>query len=131
MAAKPPRLPSDRSFGLVLAVVFAAIVAQGIRAGHGLKVWAAAVAAVALTAALVRPGVLRPLNRGWMALGRLLGRVVNPVVLAVVFYGMVTPLALLGRLRGRDAMGRRFPSVLQSHWLKREPVARESLHRPY
>jgi hypothetical protein len=131
VAAKPPRLPSDRSFGLVLAGAFAAIVAQGLLRGHGLRGWAGAAAASVLALALLRPRLLRPMNRAWMALGRALGRVVSPVALGIVFYGVVTPLGLLARFRRRDPLGRRFPTDAESHWQKREPLATESLERPY
>jgi hypothetical protein len=62
-----------------------------------------------------------PLNRAWMKLGELMGRVVSPVVLGVIFFGVFTPVGLAMRLFGRDAMARQFDRRLNSYWVNREP----------
>jgi hypothetical protein len=56
-----------------------------------------------------------------MRLGELLGRVVNPLVIGLIFFGIFTPVGLVMRIFGRDAMARRFDSDLKSYWLKRDP----------
>jgi hypothetical protein len=56
-----------------------------------------------------------------MRFGELLGRVVSPLVLAVIFYGLFTPVGMVMRLAGRDAMARRFEPGLKTYWLKRDP----------
>lgn len=112
---------SDRSFGLVFAVAFALICLWPLREGGAPRWWAAAVAAVCLALALWRPAILHPLNVVWMRLGLLLGRIVSPIVLGVVFFLVVTPTAWVLRLAGKDPMRIRFDRTLPTYWVKRDP----------
>ncbi|MBM3740305.1 MAG: hypothetical protein FJW39_31510 [Acidobacteria bacterium] len=100
------RPPSERSFGLTLAAVCA--IAQ---------FWYAAVALASF--AIIAPAVLAPFNRMWFRLGRVLGRVTSPVVMALVFFLVITPLGLLMRLLGRDALGLRRDAA--SYWATPDP----------
>ena len=74
-----------------------------------------------LVPALVRPQVLGPLNRLWLRLGLLLQRLVTPVVMALLFYGTVTPIALVLRLLGKDLLRLRIDRGADSYWLERRP----------
>src|SRR5438552_7572643 len=75
---------SDRSFGLVFAVVFALIGSWPLWHAEPPRWWAAGIAAAFALTALVRPGILHPLNRAWLALGRLLHLVVSPLVMGAI-----------------------------------------------
>lgn len=112
---------SDRTFGLVMA---GALGLLGLINGwhHGrLWPWTSAGAALFLTAALIRPAVLHPLNRAWLALGLLLGRIVNPVVMALLFYGTIWPTGLVMRWRGSDLLRLRRDPGTDSYWISRPP----------
>src|ERR1700754_3734443 len=82
---------SDRSFGFVFAVVFALIGCWPLLRWQSPRWWALAIAAGFVLVALIRPQVLRPLNRVWQALGRLLHKIVSPTVMGVIFFTVVTP----------------------------------------
>lgn len=69
--------------------------------------------------ALAQPRLLRPLNLAWARLGALLHRVVSPLVLGVVFFGLMTPYAIWLRLRGRDALTLTFDPAASSYWITR------------
>ena len=114
---------SSRSFGMVFAVVFA--LAAAYLAYTGAPWWWAAGTASALFALLawLRPAVLDPLNALWARLGLLLHRIVNPLVMAVIFYGAVLPTGLLLRLFGKDPLRLQRDPAAQSYWLRREPPA--------
>ena len=66
------------------------------------------------------PQLLTPLNRLWYALGILLGKVISPIVLGAMFFLIITPIALITRLFGRDELKIRKLS-LQSYWVDRSP----------
>jgi len=66
------------------------------------------------------PRLRRPLYRGWMGATQPLGALVSHLTLAVIFYLVITPVALVFRLAGRDALALRFPSKLPSYWTARE-----------
>ena len=120
MTTKPP-LPSDRSFGLTFAAVFALL--AGWLAYKANSYWMASLGASAGFAvlALVIPQVLRPLNVAWMWFGGVLHRIVSPVVLGIIFFGVFMPFALVFKLRGRDVLNRKFDPSQPSYWLHRTP----------
>jgi len=118
---EPVRTSSDRSFGIVFAVVFAVIGLAPLVAGHALRIWALVVAALFLTAALLRPALLAPLNRMWTKFGLALHRVTNPILMGAVFFLAVTPTAFMMKLLGKDPLRRRIDRSAKSYWIDREP----------
>ena len=74
--------------------------------------WPLLAAGLTGVVALIRPQWLRPFNRMWMKLAALLNRVVSPIVIGVIFFVIVTPIAKFMRLAGRDTMKRRFEADL-------------------
>lgn len=117
-------LPSDRSFGLTFATVF------GILAGVGLwrgwmagELWlyflAASVAFLIVSFAF--PRILRPLNKVWMLFGAFLHKVVSPIMLGVIYFIVMTPVALFFKITGRDELRRKYDPSAKSYWIMREP----------
>ena len=113
---------SDRSFGLVVATVFLLITFWPLIHAAPVRWWALAVAAVFAVLALVWPVPLAPLNRLWTKLGIFLYKVVSPLVLALLFYGTVTPIALLMRMLGKDPLRQRRDPNAASYWIERIPA---------
>jgi hypothetical protein len=112
---------SDRSFGLTFAGFFLILAGLGWwRAGERWPYWLGAAAAFALVA-LVAPKLLAPLNRAWTKLGLLLFKVVNPVVMFVLFAVTIVPIGLIRRALGTDALRLRFDRDAPSYWIPREP----------
>jgi hypothetical protein len=112
---------SDRIFGLVFAVVFTLVGLSPLRHGLPLRWWAVVLAAAFLGAALLAPGILAPLNRLWLRLGLLLHAVVNPVVMALLFFTTVTPMGWCMRLLGKDPLRLRFDGDAPTYWIERRP----------
>jgi hypothetical protein len=126
------KLPSNRSFGLVFTAFFSILAFWPLlRHGAPVRMWAAAAAGVMLLLALAAPGVLEPANRLWMKLGLLLGRIVNPIILSLMFFLVFTPIALVMRLVGRDLLGLRGKPDTVSYWIPREPVAPGTLKNQF
>jgi len=111
---------SDRSFGFVFAAVFCIIGCWPLLHGVPLRWWALIVAAAFAVLALVRPQLLHLLNRAWLAFGRLLHRIVSPLVMGMLFFTAVTPTGWLMRLRGRDVLSLKRRPELKSYWIRRE-----------
>jgi hypothetical protein len=107
-------LPSNRSFGWTFTVVFSLIALF-------FYPWLLALAALTAAVTVVRDQWLEPLNRAWMRFGALLNSIVSPVVLGLIYFAVFTPVALVMRLAGRDAMARRFEPARPSYWLPRDP----------
>jgi hypothetical protein len=115
------RVGSERSFGIVFCVVFALIAVWPLIFGGTVRYWALAIAVAFLAAAMIRPGILRPLNLLWFRFGQLLHHVVNPLVMGLIFVGGVIPTALVMRARGRDPLRLDAAKAPGSTWVERVP----------
>ena len=113
--------PTDRNFGVVFTLFLAGVGVWPLWRSGSLRVWALLLSAVLLTVTLVRPAVLHPFNRLWTNLGLLLGRVISPAVIALLFYLVVTPIGFLMRLLGKDPLRLRRDPALPSYWIERNP----------
>ena len=119
----PINLPSDRKFGYFFTFVFAliAIATTAIYGRYLVGIVAAAISLGFLFTTLTRPSLLRGLNKSWAYLGLLMGLIISPVVLGLIYFGMFTPLAVVLRLKGRDEL-RLKNKNLKSNWIVREPL---------
>ena len=116
-----PKGSSDRVFGLTFAAAFAVLALGPIVRHRPVRSWALAVAAAFLVVALLRAQLLGPGNRLWLRLGLLLQRLVTPAVMALLFYGTVTPMALVLRLLGKDLLRLRIDRMARTYWIERTP----------
>ncbi len=114
------QMGSERSFGIVFAVVFALVAGWPLAYGAEPRYWAAGIATAFLVLALAWPSPLAPLNRLWFRFGMILGRIVAPVVMALVYFLVVTPTGLIMRLRGHDLLRQRRDPSAKSYWIERD-----------
>ena len=82
----------------------------------------AGLAALFLAAAWLRPAILNPLNRIWLKFGLMLHSIVNPVVMALLFYGTVLPTGLVARAMGKDLLRLKRQPDAESYWIVRKPA---------
>ena len=111
---------SERSFGLVVGGTLVVIGVAPLRHGGDARLWAIAVGCVFGLTAMIAPRALAPLNRLWFRLGMLLGRVMTPVIMGVLFITTIVPIGLLMQLAGHDTLRLRRPKT-DSYWIKRQP----------
>jgi hypothetical protein len=117
------KLPGERNFGLLFALIFSVLGAYYYwKAAILLAALASTLFGIAfLAVALLKPDLLHPLNRAWCWLGFALGKVVNPLVLGAIFFLLLTPIAALMRAFGRDALHLRAgPKSEASYWVERD-----------
>jgi hypothetical protein len=116
---------SERSFGLVIAA--ALVLLSLVNWWHDGRVWPwmGGIAAVLLAAAFIYPAVLKPLNLIWFKFGMLLHAVVNPIVMAILFYVAVLPTGLLMRAVGKDMLRLKREPENESYWILRRPPGPE------
>ncbi len=112
---------SERSFGVLMAAVFALISLINWWHDGEWWPWTGLVTLLFLTAALAHPPVLKPLNWAWFKFGLLLHAVINPIVMGLLFFGVVTPTAWVMRARGKDLLRFKREPERDSYWIKREP----------
>jgi len=112
---------SDRTFGLVMAGALALLaLINGWHHGR-LWPWEFSAAMLFLLAAWLKPASLNPLNRLWMKLGLLLHKIVNPLVMGLLFYGTIWPTGLVMRMRGRDLLRLKREPASDTYWIARTP----------
>ncbi len=119
------RSGSDRSFGIVFAVVFTLIALFPLLHGGSIRLWALPVAAVFAGVALVWPSLLAPLNRVWFRFGLLLHKVVNPLILGLMFFAVITPVAAITRMFGGKLLSLGYDKSQPSYWHRRSPPGPE------
>ena len=112
---------SDRGFGLVIAAFFLLMGLWPLVHAEPVRWWAVALGVVFAIAALTWTVALAPLNKLWTKLGVFLYRVVSPLVLGLLFYATVTPIALLMRVLGKDPLRLRRDPDAASYWIVRTP----------
>ncbi len=112
---------SDRGFGLVFAGFFAVVSGLSWWRGHAGWHWALPLAALFLLVALIYPRILNPLNRLWLKFGLLLYKVVNPIVLGLLFFLTITPIGFLMRMGGKDFLRLRLDRAARTYWIDRTP----------
>jgi hypothetical protein len=114
---------SDRGFGFVFTGFFALLAVLRWWKGHGGAGWFAAAAAVMLIIALLRPGLLAPLNRLWTKLTLLLSKIMNPVIMGILFFLVVAPIGLVMRAFSKRPLALAFDPAAKSYWIERTPPA--------
>ena len=112
---------SDRTFGWVMAGALALLSLLNRWHLGQLWPWTLSVAVLLLVATWIRPSLLHPLNRLWMKLGLLLHKIINPIVMGVLFYGTILPTGLVMRLRGEDLLRLKREPGAESYWIARVP----------
>ena len=115
------KIGSERAFGLVFAALFLLVALWPLLERAAPRPWALGLAAAFALCAWLAPRRLAPLKRLWFKFGGLLHRIVSPVALAAIFYGVITPFAVAMRLFKRDALLLRRRSARPSYWVRREP----------
>lgn len=128
----PPEA-SDRSVGLVFAAVFLIIGAFPLLHLAQPRWWAIIVAVLLGLVALLKPAILHPLSRVWLGLGRLLHKIVSPVVMGAIFFLCVTPIGWIQRARGRDILSLRRSLDAKTYWIAREtqPSGPDAMKRQF
>ena len=113
------KVNSNRGFGIVFCVVFLLISFWPSIEGQSLRIWALTVSLIFLVLGLLNSKLLSPFNLIWVKFGEVLGRIIAPIAMGVVYFIIITPIGLFMRLIGKDLLRTKF-SKNNSYWIKRE-----------
>ena len=116
----PRATSTPRSFGLTVGSVLALIGLAPMRHGLPVRPVVLGIAFVLVSLALAAPALLAVPNRAWTMLGDVMHRIVSPLVLGVVYFLVVTPIAVIQRIRGTDVLGLRLDPKRETYWLDRD-----------
>lgn len=112
---------SDRAFGLVFSAAALVFACAPLLRGGDLRWWAVGLAVLLALIALTQPVLLAAPNRAWTKLGVLLSKVVSPVALGILFYGVLTPFSMAMRIAGKDPLHLKPDRSAASYWIPRQP----------
>ena len=120
-----PQLPTNKKFGLLFAVIFLALALYANYKNEATAIIGLLllISCFFLISSFFFQALLTQLNKAWFMLGLTLGKVVSPIVLGIIFFGLITPIALIARLIGRDELKLKRPKK-SSYWS--EPIGSNS-----
>ena len=113
------QISSNRSFGILFSILFALIAFWPIINGNPLRLWPIPISVIFLILGLLNSKLLNPLNVVWVKFGELLGRIIAPIVMALIYFIIITPIGLFMRLIRKDLLNLKF-SKANTYWIKRE-----------
>ena len=112
------KIGSNKSFGIVFFIVFLLIAAYPLINNGELRIWSLILSLAFLILGLLNSKILYPLNKIWFKFGLLLGRIVSPLVMVIIFFLVVTPIGLLMRILNKDLLNLRF-NKSKSYWIEK------------
>ena len=110
---------SNKSFGVLFFIVFLLIALWPLVKGDSLRIWSLLIAIIFLVLGLLNSKILNPFKRIWIKFGEILGKVIAPLVLSIVYFIVITPIGLFLRIFGKDLLGIKFLKK-KSYWIKRD-----------
>ncbi len=111
---------SNKSFGLLFFVVFLIIGLWPLKNGENLNIYFIIASLVFLILALLNSKLLTPLNKSWIKLGEILGIIIAPIVMALVYFVILTPVSFIVRMFGKDLLSLKFLKEKDTYWIKRK-----------
>ena len=115
------KISSNRSFGLVFFVVFLLIGFYPLINQGDIRVWSIILSLIFLFLGFLNSKLLSPLNKIWFKFGNFLGKIISPVIMGIIFFIVVTPIAILMRLLKKDLINIKFNND-RSYWIEKDKV---------
>ena len=112
------KISSNRNFGLVFFIVFLIVSTWPLTNGEPVRIWSAIISLFFLILGLMNSKLLTPFNKIWFKLGDILGYVVSPIVMGIIFFLVVTPTGIIMRLLGKDLLRQKLYKSKKSYWIK-------------
>ena len=119
MSINDVKIGSNRSFGIVFFAVFLIISIYPLINGNNIRLWALIISLVFLIFGLLNSTILNPLNRLWFKFGIFLGKIVSPLIMAIIFFIVVTPIGIFMRILRKDLLNLKVNNS-SSYWIKKD-----------
>ena len=114
------KISSNRNFGLVFFFIFLVVSIWPLTHNESPRIWSAIISLAFLILVLTRSKLLTPLNRLWAKFGIILGSIIAPIVMGVVFFLVVTPIGLVMKIIGKDLLSIKYDKKKETYWVKRD-----------
>ena len=110
---------SNRSFGILFFIVFLILGLWPFKTGETVNYYLLIVSGIFLVLGIINSKLLTPLNKFWIKLGEVLGLVVAPLVMLIIFFALITPLSFLIKITGKDLLSLKF-NKSSSYWIDKK-----------
>ena len=111
---------SNRSFGILFFIVFLIFGVWPLKNGENLNYYFIIFSGIFLLLGLLNSKLLSPLNKIWIKFGEILGTIIAPIIMALVYFVILTPVSLVVRVFGKDLLGLKFTNKQQTYWINRK-----------
>ena len=116
------KISSNRSFGIVFFLIFAAIALWPLLNDENIRIWSLILSFIFLILGFLNSKILTPLNKLWIRFGILLGKIVSPIVMGIIYFGVVTPIGIIMRLFGKDILNLKINKNKSTYWLAKDKI---------
>ena len=112
------KISSNKSFGIVFFIFFLLVSIYPLLKNENIRIWSLIIALIFLVLGLFNSKILSPLNQLWFKFGLILGKIVSPVIMGIIFFGVVTPIGVLMRILNKDLLNLKFNKE-KSYWIEK------------
>tara|TARA_Y200000002_G_scaffold127934_1_gene105493 strand:- start:171 stop:563 length:393 start_codon:yes stop_codon:yes gene_type:complete len=112
------KISSNRSFGVVFFIVFLLIALYPLLNNNEVRLWSLIISVLFLILGILNSKILSPLNKIWFKFGLLLGKIISPIIMGVIFFLVVTPIGFIMKLLGKDLINLKFNNE-KSYWIEK------------
>ena len=113
------KISSNRSFGIVFFIVFLLVSIYPIFKGDDIRIWSLFIAIIFLILGLLNSKIITPLNIAWFKFGLILGKIVSPIVMGVIFFLIVTPISFIMKISRKDLLNLKYNNN-KSYWIPKD-----------
>ena len=121
---------SNRSFGIVFAIIFLIIFLWPLTNENDLNFWFLFISLIFFILGLLKAKILTPLNKLWIKFGILLGKFIAPIIMAIIFFGVVTPISIIMKLFKKDPLSLKKNND-KTYWIKKDNKSKSSMKNQY
>ena len=112
------KVGSNKSFGIVFFVVFLLISLYPLLNNENIRFWSLIISIIFLVLGILNSSLLSPLNKLWFKFGVLLGKIISPIIMGIIYFLVVTPIGLIMKLLGKDVLNLKYHDY-KSYWIEK------------
>ena len=112
------KISSNRSFGVVFFIVFLLIALYPLLNNNEVRLWSLIISVLFLILGILNSKILSPLNKIWFKFGLILGKIISPIIMGIIFFLVVTPIGFIMKLLGKDLINLKFNNE-KSYWIEK------------
>ena len=113
------KISSNRSFGIVFFIVFLFIALYPITYSEDIRIWSLIISFIFIILGLLNSKILTPLNKLWFKFGVILGKIISPIIMGIIFFLVVTPIGLIMKVLGKDLLRLKYNKKDNTYWIKK------------